>query len=124
MCWHKLNNMELQACRKQLMLDVSEAAEWIGKASARTWQRWESGQHEVPGDVDEEIYACIQRQQNIVAEYTEWQIENPGKLLQMPYFHTFEQYEAKHKKATKLDWRIHQSAVAFVFSEGGEVELI
>jgi len=123
MCWHKLTHSELQACRKLLMLDVTEAAEWIGKVSNRSWQRWESGQHEIPGDVDEEIYACIQRQQNIVSEYTQWQLDNEGEMLKMPYYHTFDQYAACNKGATKLDWRIHQSAVAFVFSEGGEVEL-
>jgi len=124
MSWQKLNNSELQACRKLLMLDVTEAATWIGKASARTWQRWESGEHKVPADVDVEVYSAIQRRNNLIAEYTQWQIDNDGELLKIQYYHAFKQYQSDNKGASKLDWRIHQSAVAFVFSEGGEVELI
>ena len=124
MSWHKLTNSELQACRKLLMLDVAEAAELIGKVSNRTWQYWESGRSQVPVDVDEEMYTAIQRRNDLITKYTQWQMDNDGETLQMRYYHTFEQYEADHKKASKLDWRIHQSAVAFVFSEGGEVELL
>ncbi len=124
MSWHKINNSELQACRKLLMLDVSEAAELIGNVSNRTWQYWESGRSQVPADVDEAIYAAIQLRNDLISEYTQWQIENDGQLLKMNYYHAFEQYLADHKSSTKLQWRIHQSAVAFVYSEGGEVELI
>jgi hypothetical protein len=102
---------------------VSEAAELIGKVSNRTWQYWESGRSPVPGDVDEAVYAAIQRRNDLVGEYTQWQFDNEGQLLNMGYYHTFEQYQVEHKGASKLDWRIHQSAVAFVFSEDGEVEL-
>jgi hypothetical protein len=124
MTWHKLNNSELQACRKLLMLDVSEAAELIGKVSNRTWQYWESGRSQVPADVDEVIYASIQRRNDLVTEYTQWQLDNNSALLTMSYYHTFDLYVADHPGTSKLDWRIHQSAVSFVFSEGGEVELI
>lgn len=123
MSWHKLNNSELQACRKLLMLDASEAAELLGNVSVRSWQYWESGRSPVPEDVDEAVYAAIQRRNDLIGEYTQWQFDNDGELLKMRYYHAFEQYAADHDGATKLDWRIHQSAVSFVFSEGGEVEL-
>ncbi len=124
MSWHQLTKSELQACRKLLMLDVSEAAELIGNVSNRTWQYWESGRSPVPDDVDMAVYGLIQIRNDIIDKYTKWQFDNDEKLLQMPYYHTFEQYLKDNKGATKLDWRVHQSAVAFVFSEGGSVELV
>lgn len=124
MTWHKLTNSELQACRKLLMLDVSEAAEIIGNVSNRTWQYWESGRSPVPADVDELVYASIQRRNDAVDEYSQQQLENPDVLLQLKYYHAFEQFLADNKKATKLEWRIHQSIVAAIFAEGGNVELI
>lgn len=51
MSWSQLNNFELQAIRKLLCLDVSEAAELVAKVSNRTWQYWESGCSPVPHDV-------------------------------------------------------------------------
>lgn len=125
MCWSKLTNSELQAMRKLLMLDVVEAAELIGNVSARSWQRWEDGTRTVPSDIDMEIYALIQMRNDKVGELTEKQIklEAKGKTLKMKYYHMFDDYIADFKKANKIDWRIHQAAVSFVFSEGGEVEL-
>lgn len=124
MCWAQLNNSELQAMRKLLMLDVSEAAEWIGNVTPRTWQRWESGDRSIPSDIDMEIYGLIQIRNKMIDELTGWQVENHGELLKMKYYHTFEQFEADHEGANRVTWRIHQAAVSFVFSEGGEVELI
>lgn len=127
MSWHKLNNSELQAMRKLLMLDVSEAAELIGKVSQRTWQYWESGRSPVPDDVDAEIYGLIQMRNDIIHDLTETQVKSelsdkPDEL-KMHYYHTFEQFESEHAGKNKVDWRVHQAAVSFVFSEGGDVEL-
>lgn len=123
MTWQKLNNSELQACRKLLMLDVSEAAELIGDVSVRTWQYWESGRSSVPADIDQKIDNLIQDRNEEIGRLTEWQMENDGELLKMNYYPSFDQYLENHKKGTKLDWRLHQSVVAFVFSEGGNVEI-
>jgi len=127
MSWNTLNNSELQACRKLLMLDVSEAAELIGKVSPRTWQYWESGRSKVPPDVDSEIYLLIGMRNELVGELTEKQYnmeqEDENATLTLNYYHTFEQYAADYPGKNQVCWRIHQAAVAFVFSEGGNVEL-
>ena len=54
-----MNNLELQAARKLLMLDASEAAEEIGNVSTRSWQYWETGERAVPDDVVDEMLALI-----------------------------------------------------------------
>ena len=126
MSWSKLSNSELQAMRKLLMLDVSEAAELIGNVSPRSWQYWESGRSAVPDDVDMEIYGLIQQRNDLIDKLLEEQeaAEKSGKVFVMEYFHTFDQFASKFPGKNKVDWRIHQAAVSFIFSEGGEVELI
>jgi len=124
MSWNTLTNSELQAMRKLLMLDVTEAAELIGKCSTRSWQYWESGRSPVPGDVDMEIYGLIQLRNDKIDHWGKWQMENQGKELQLNYYHTFEQYQLDHPTENKVSWRVHQAAVSFLFSEGGDIELI
>jgi hypothetical protein len=125
MSWLKLTNSELQATRKILMLDVSEAAEGIGKVSNRTWQYWESGRSKVPDDVDMEIYGLVKIRNDMIDEHKKKQMEceEVGEIYKIPYYHTFEQYIADHPEHSKVNWRLHQAAVSFAFSEGGEVEL-
>lgn len=109
------------------MLEVGEAAELIGKCSARSWQRWESGQHEVPCDVDMEMYACIQIRNDLIDKLGDDEHEKilneEGEGLTLDYYHTFEQYQKDYPENNKMMWRIHQSAVASIFSEGGNVKL-
>lgn len=123
MSWNNINNSELQAMRKLLMLDVAEAAELIGKVSARSWQYWESGKTPVPADVDEEIYSLIQIRNDRINDLSKWQLDNDGETLEMDYYHAFDLFEAENPGKSKLDWRLHQSVVSFIFSEGGEVKL-
>lgn len=115
MSWSKLNNHELQAMRKLLMLDVSEAAQWIGKVSNRTWQYWEAGRNKVPDDVDMEMYALIQQRNELIEEL--------GDQNTLPYYHAFEDYQAAYPDHNPMQWRLHQSAVSFLFSLGGDIQL-
>lgn len=110
--------------RKLLMLDVAEAADLIGNATPRAWQRWESGDRSIPDDVKETMFSLIQDRNEMISDLTQWQYDNEGALLKMKYYHAFEQFEAENKGTTKIDWRLHQAVVSFIFSEGGEVELI
>ena len=118
MSWSKLNPHELQAMRKLLMLDVREAAEMIGRVSVRAWQYWEAGGRPIPDDVDMEIYALVQQRGNLIEEMLE--LAEPVKLR---YYHSFDDWLADGREDNKAQWKLHQSAVAYVFAEGGDVEL-
>ena len=111
-----MNNHELQALRKILMLDVSEAAQYVGKVSARTWQYWESGRNKVPQDVVESIRNLIQEREELLKkmvlpckEYTE-----THKLI-IKYYHYFDLFLSENENVTELNWRIHQSVASAIF---------
>lgn len=128
MTWSNLNNHELQAIRKLLMLDVSDAAELIGKVSTRTWQYWEVGRNRVPDDVDMEIHALVQLRNDIIDslchEKKDFEESSPDGIFKMKYYRTFKEYHQEYPKKTKIHWRIHQTAVSNVFTDGGNVELV
>lgn len=120
MSWQKLNNHELQACRKLLMLDVAEAAECFGNCSPRAWQHWESGARQVPHDIDEAIYAAISIRNELIEALSEELSDEENKLR---YFHTFDDFLQVFPGESKAIWRIYQSAVSYLFCDGEEVEL-
>ena len=107
------------------MLVVKEAAELIAlHSNARTWQRYEDGTRNIPDEIGESIYALIQRRIDIIAELTEQQCQlEDGETLKLRYYHSFDEWRADHPGVSKINWRIHQSAVAYIFSESGNVEL-
>jgi hypothetical protein len=122
MSWSGLNNFELQALRKLLCLDVSEAAELIGKVSNRTWQYWEAGRNNIPDDIDMEMYALTQWRNNLIDNTLE-EFGLLGDIGVIRWYHTFESFIVDHPSSNKLFWRLHQSTLAYLFAEGGEVEL-
>lgn len=92
--------------------------------SVRTWQYWESGRMAIPGGIDMEIYALIQMRADMIDDLLEQQEINGEKIFQIKYYHAFDQYLEDHPDKNRIHWRIHQSAVSSVFSDGGDVELI
>ena len=121
MSWAKLNNFEMQAVRRLLCLDVSEAAECIGKVSSRTWQYWESGRSPVPGDVDNEMYALVSMRNQIIASILDEMGDgDPGSIR---WYHTFSAFSEDFPQANHVLWRLHQSICAYLFAEGGDVSL-
>lgn len=113
-----MNNLELQAARKLLMLDVSEAAEEIGNVSARSWQYWEAGQRSIPEDVTNEIYALLSIRTEQIDELEELLSKTTNSQLQLKYYLSFEQYRDDYPDARKMQWRIQQSVAALYFTEG------
>lgn len=114
-----MNNLELQAARKLLMMDVSEAAEEIGKVSPRTWQYWEAGRSKVPTDVALEIEALLEvRLERMRVIDDQLAALSPDGRLQLKYWLTFEQYQAENPGASKTLWRIDQSIAAMYYTEG------
>lgn len=111
-----MNNKELQAIRKLLMLDVSEAAELIGKVAPRSWQYWEAGRSPVPADVECEM-------QDLLAIRTQMMdaVDDKiaaGEALKLPFYGSFEQYQLDNPEGTHLSWRLSQSVAALYYAEG------
>jgi len=114
-----MNNKELQAARKLLMLEASEAAEFIGGVSVRSWQYWETGQRTIPADVIDCIRDLLQMRRDMIREIDS---TAPGGQLQLRYFGSRGEFQGAHADGTVLGWRLHQSAVAH-FVAGGRAEL-
>lgn len=117
MSWQELNNHELQAMRKLLMLDVSEAAELIGKVSNRTWQYWEAGRNKVPADVDMEMYALVSQMQECI----NGAFEEDNDVIK--WYHTFEDFQKDYEKGNHVWWKVHQAVCGQLFADGEANEL-
>lgn len=112
-----MTNKELQALRKLLMLDVSEAAEYIGKLkSPRAWQYWEAGRSPVPDDVVNSMLDLGDKRLTMIDEL-EKQIKKSPNNQPVYYLH-FEDFQEKQPKGTVIDWRLGQSVAAYFYGEG------
>lgn len=61
-----MTNTELKLLRKYLFLDVVDAANYIADVSARTWQRYESGEIKIPKDVIDKMIELKQERNEIL----------------------------------------------------------
>lgn len=111
-----MNNKELQAARKLLMLDVSEAAELIGKVSARTWQYWESGRNAVPDDVDVEMHALLSIRGEMINRITDSLPDDCA--VDLPFHTSFETFSTANPGKNRVQWRLEQSVAALFYTEG------
>ena len=123
-----LNGLELQAIRKILMFEVTEAAELIGECTARSWRRWESGKVKPPKDIQSKIFKLIERRNNIKKGIvTRWQWEIKGGLsegLTLKYYSTFDEHRADFPHENRDRWRLYQSAVMTLLIERDDVRLL
>ncbi|OHV13024.1 DUF1870 family protein [Kushneria phosphatilytica] len=117
-----MNGKELQALRKMLMLDVSEAASHVGHVSNRTWQYWEAGRSRIPVDVEMEMEVLKQKRaeriNHIEASMEGVPFEDWDKALSLKFYQRFEDYQAEHPESTLVDWRIDQAVAAWFFADG------
>jgi hypothetical protein len=111
-----MNCKELQATRKLLMLEVSEAAEYVGKVSKRTWLYWESGRNQVPQHVADELETLLQLRHELGERYFK-QLER-GERPRIKFYSTFEQFEAENFEENIVSWRLSQSVAALYYTEG------
>ena len=102
------------------MLDVSEAAEHIGKVSNRTWQYWESGRSPVPNDVAEELFFWNSWRDDLLEIRIEQCKKDSGneQLINLNYYKTLDDFEVRTGKRNVITWRITQSIAAQLYSEG------
>ena len=119
MSWQEMNHYELAAMRQLLMLSVTEAAEEIGQCSTRAWQHWETGRNRIPEDVEIEIYGLIGNRNRIIAEMLDYKID---ESIRLKYFKTHAAFHEQYKKDV-INFRLYQSVAAYLFAEGGEIEL-
>ncbi|NRB79163.1 MAG: DUF1870 family protein [Saccharospirillaceae bacterium] len=114
-----MNCYELQALRKLFMLDVKEAAELIGKVSARTWQYWESDRSPVPDDVAEEmLFWNGWRDDCFAARLEQCNPQNSGEdRIKLNYYKTLDDFEVVTGKRNVITWRLSQSVAAQLYSE-------
>lgn len=110
-----MNNKELQAARKLLMLDVSEAAKHVGGVSPRSWQYWESGRNAVPEDVAEEVQSLLRMRAEMIADISE---QSKSARLTLRYFNSLADFVHAHPDGTVLGWRLHQAVAAHYYSLG------
>lgn len=111
-----MNNLELQACRKLLMLDVAEAAELVGKVSPRSWQYWESGRSPVPEDVEREMQDLLAQRLEMMAGVDERLAV--GEEITLTFAASFDEFSSANPGGSRLGWRLSQSVAALYFSEG------
>jgi len=112
-----MNNEELQAIRKTLFLDVSEAAEHIGDVSTRSWRRWEDGTSTVPSDVEEAMQALAERRLLMIDDIDDLASDKLADELDIAFYMTFKEYLADHRQATFIDWRLSQAIAAYYFAD-------
>lgn len=110
-----MNNKELQAARKLLMLDVSEAAEHVGGVSPRSWQYWESGRNAVPDDVADEIQSLLQMRADMISDVFE---QSKPAHLTLRYFNSLDEFQNAYPEGNTLGWRLHQAVAAHYYSLG------
>ena len=114
-----MNHCELQALRKLLMIDVSEAAQHIGNVSSRTWQYWESARYNIPEDVISSVKDLVHKRQMMIAQLKDkcTAALKKDKHKTIHYHQTFTSFQEKHPKSDVISWRIHQSTTAAVLAE-------
>lgn len=111
-----MNNKELQASRKLLMLDVSEAAEDIGKVSPRTWQYWESGRNAVPADVEREMLDLLSQRTEMMKPL-DAALER-GERPAIAFHQRYEDFRRANCRGSLVEWRLSQSVAALYFAQG------
>lgn len=104
---------QLQQLRKALFLDITEAAEFIGGVSPRTWQRWEKGDVNVPLDVERKIKKLNEMQNQALDSVLCESIEYSYK------YYNYDEFNARFG-SDKLRWRLYQSVLARVYQILGD----
>lgn len=128
MSWDKFNPSELQATRIGLHLSIKEASEWVaGHTSPRTWQRYESGDNNIPADIHYEMECLAEGSEKLFEELHElaFKASEADEILTIKYYKEQKEWIAEKGSEHPADWRIHQSVAARIFREfRGNVILI
>lgn len=114
-----MTNKELQALRKLFFLSAAEAAEHIGHVTARSWQRFETGELKVPQDVSDKMNQLADRRLSMIEtceDLINEEAEN-CESVDSQYYMTFEDFKSRHLDADVVGWRLAQSVSAYFLGE-------
>lgn len=111
-----MNNKELQALRKLLMLEVNEAAEQVGEVRARTWYYWEEGRNPIPPEVAQKMIELAGVRWHMIQKL----IKRKEESHRLPYTLTLDDYNNRPEgdEWGVISWRISQSVAAHFYAEG------
>lgn len=114
-CTRQLTNVELQALRKLLHMDVKFAAELAG-CTVQSWYGWEHGINPVPHKVSELMDGIHHEFKDCLASYTNMVREQADdERAVMRYYETFELFSSHHPEYfSRLDWRISQAVAVWL----------
>ena len=111
-----MNRYELKALRNLFHLSVKEAAEHVGHVSARTWNYWENGTYNIPGDVVEGMNQIkLDRLARITAVEDESREHDLDVIIS--WYDTYKAYQSEHEDAAYVQWRLSQSVGAYFLGE-------
>lgn len=112
-----MTGKELQALRKFCMLGVREAAEIIGKVSARSWQYWESGRSPVPDDVEDMMNGLMTQRQYMLEE-AKFRIEEADSVISLPFYVAHGEFAKDNTGQGVIPWRLSQSVASELYASG------
>lgn len=111
-----MNCFELMALRKIFFLEIHEICGRFS-CSRRLWRKWESGELEVPIDIERKM-ECLLKYREELRKHLLIQFEHYEEKLMfefefsLNYYHSFDNYRKHHHKHSIIEWRIYQSIVA------------
>lgn len=96
-----MKNFELRIARELLGLSQSEAAKEIGNVSVRSWNYWESGENNIPKDVQNTILRLLEKRRKVIRFVLQQGKE--AKKIAVIYYNTPDYCNSI------LEWRFSQS---------------
>lgn len=116
---------ELQAYRKLLFLEISEAAPIIGKCSKRAWQYWESGRSATPEHVNKQLRQTLVFRSNLINKAKKDVENSSSDEVVVKWYKTFDAFLNDYPEQNELSWRVYQSVVVGLNSDFiGRVKLV
>lgn len=124
-----MNNHELEALRRLLFFSASEAADLIGQCAHRTWQRWESGDRNVPSRISDDVAALVEWRSNALAAMRAQVAQVASKhgmpdCIEIVWYATLDDWLNSGEERQPIHWRPHQSVLAQISSEYPHVKFI
>ncbi len=124
-----MNNLELKATRQALGLTVLDASELAG-VSKRSFQYWESGKHPIKSDFEQLLFVMVSHYSMILRQMiddlervTARQFDDdtkPNVVFKpaLPFFHSYEDFQAKTQCEIISYWRIYQAVIGQLLMSG------
>jgi len=103
---------KIQALRKSLFLEVSEAAQTMGKCTSRCWQYWESGRSKSPESVNKNLQTTVNFRNKLISLGKE-DVKN-ADLFNLKWYKSKDLFLQDYPFQNELSWRVYQSVVVAI----------